>query len=80
MGPIPSAVRRGNIHAEIRVATQLHLGDSLEPAGKAESGSYLTINRTWQSEDTIEFTLAAEIRVKRCNGNEQNCRQVEVLL
>jgi hypothetical protein len=71
MGQIPSAVRRGNIHAEVRVAAQLCLGDSLEPAGTGESGSYLTINRMWQSGDTNEFTLPAEIRVKRYNGKDQ---------
>lgn len=80
MGPIPSALRRGNIHAEVRVAAQLYLGDSSEPAGTGESCTSLTINRIWQRDDTLEFTLRAEIRVNRCNGKGQNCGQAEILL
>jgi hypothetical protein len=35
----------------------------------------LTINRIWQSGDTVEFTLPAEIRVKRYNGKDQIARK-----
>jgi hypothetical protein len=40
-------------------------------AGAGKPGTYLVLNRQWLSGDTIEFTLPAEVRVKRYNGDDQ---------
>jgi hypothetical protein len=34
-------------------------------------GTYITIDRQWHDGDTVEFTLPAEIRVKRYTGKDQ---------
>jgi len=34
-------------------------------------GTYVALDRKWLSGDTIEFTLPAEVRVKRYNGKDQ---------
>jgi DUF1680 family protein len=42
-----------------------------QSAGTGKPGTYLTIDRGWRDGDTINFTLPAEIRVKRYTGQDQ---------
>jgi DUF1680 family protein len=40
-------------------------------AGSAKPGTYLPLNRQWADGDAIEFTLPAEVKVKRYKGEDQ---------
>lgn len=39
--------------------------------GSGKPGTYMVLKRQWSNEDTIEFTLPAEVRIKRYNGEDQ---------
>jgi len=39
--------------------------------GTGRPGTYLTLNRRWADGDVIEFTLPAEVRVRRYEGEDQ---------
>ena len=40
-------------------------------AGSGKPGSYVALNRQWSAGDTIDFTLPAEVRVKKYTGVDQ---------
>ncbi len=40
-------------------------------AGEGQPGTYFAVNREWSDGDTIDFTLAAAVQVKRYSGADQ---------
>ncbi|MGA3262462.1 MAG: beta-L-arabinofuranosidase domain-containing protein [Terracidiphilus sp.] len=40
-------------------------------AGAGKPGTYLTLNRQWSDGDVIDFTLPAELQIRRYNGEDQ---------
>jgi DUF1680 family protein len=52
-------------------AREMNVSVNGKPAGNGKPGTYLTINRVWHDGDSVEFSLPAEIRVKRYNGTDQ---------
>jgi DUF1680 family protein len=63
------------VNLRIRVpswaAREMDVSINGKPAGAGKPGSYLSLNRVWADGDTIEFTIPAEIHVKRYEGTDQ---------
>jgi hypothetical protein len=52
-------------------AKEMKVSVNGKAAGSGRPGTYLVLDRQWLSGDTIDFTLPAEVRVKRYNGKDQ---------
>jgi len=50
---------------------EMHITVNGKPAGSGKPGSYVALNRQWSTGDTIDFTLPAEVRVKKYTGVDQ---------
>lgn len=50
---------------------QMNVSVNGKTAGSGNPGTYLTINREWRDGDSMEFSLPAEIRVRRYKGKDQ---------
>ncbi len=62
------------VHARIRIRVPLWAAHAMEisvnnqAAGSGEPGSYLTLDRTWATNDTVRFSLPMELRLTRYTG------------